>query len=128
MNSRTALTALLILGLLISAYLVYVHYNPGALVCLHSGVINCASVITSEYSVILGVPLAVYSLLWFGISILLAYSKKARTATELWFLIGVGGIIYSLFSMYKLGEICIYCSALDAIIAISLVIFFNGAA
>ena len=44
---------------------------------------------------------------------------------SLWLLIGIGGIAYSLFSMYMIGKICIYCTALDLIIALSIALFFS---
>lgn len=125
METRKVLFALLAVGIAISAYLTYVHFSPGALVCLSSGIINCKSVVTSSYSVIFGIPLAIYSLAWFAIAIALVYYRKLKPVAEIWLLIGIGGIIYSLFSMYMLGKICIYCSALDLIIAISIVLFFR---
>jgi uncharacterized membrane protein len=124
MNNRKILMGLLLVGILISVYLVYVHYNPGALVCLHSGIINCASVITSQYSVVFGVPLAVYSLVWFVAAFILIYFNREGVITEIWLLIGIGGIIYSISSMYSIGEICIYCSMLDVIIALSIIMLF----
>lgn len=124
MNNRKILMGLLLVGMLISVYLVYVHYNPGALVCLHSGIINCASVITSQYSVVFGVPLAVYSLVWFVAAFILIYFNREGVITEIWLLIGIGGIIYSISSMYSIGEICIYCSMLDVIIALSIIMLF----
>ena len=124
MNNRKILMGLLLVGILISVYLVYVHYNPGALVCLHSGIINCASVITSQYSVVFGVPLAVYSLVWFVAAFILIYFNREGVITEIWLLVGIGGIIYSISSMYSIGEICIYCSMLDVIIALSIIMLF----
>jgi uncharacterized membrane protein len=114
-----------VIGIIISVYLAYVHYNPGALVCPTAGLINCQDVITSSYSVILGVPLAIYAVIWFVIALILSMSKM-RTVTELWFLIGIGGIIYSLFSMYMVGRICEFCSALDVIIVASIALLFKG--
>ena len=125
MKSEKILFTLLVIGLIIAAYLTYVHFGPSALVCLSSGIINCKSVVTSSYSVIFGIPLAIYSLLWFALALVLTRYKKVRTVAEIWLLIGIGGIIYSLFSMYMLGEICVYCVTLDLIIALSITLFFR---
>ncbi len=114
----------MIIGVAVSAYTAYVHYNPGALVCPSSGLVNCQDVLTSSYSVIFGIPLAIYSIAWFIVAFLL-YAYKKNTLTELWFLIGIGGIIYSIFSMYMIGRTCIYCSALDLIIIASIVLLFK---
>ena len=125
MNRNSILIVLLVLGMAVSAYTAYVHYNPGALVCPQGKIINCSGVLSSGYSIIFGIPLGAYSALWFLVALLLFLYKKAKTIAELWFLIGIGGILYSAFSMYKLGEICIYCSTLDVLIAASIVLFFK---
>lgn len=50
------------IGLGLSAYLTYVHYNPGALVCTDG---SCAYVQSSKYSMMFGVPIAIFGLLMF---------------------------------------------------------------
>jgi uncharacterized membrane protein len=125
MKKTNIILSLLLLGILISIYLTYVHYYPGALVCPDKGVVNCTSVITSNYSVVFGVPLAIYSLIWFVVAFLLVRAKKAIFLTRIWLLIGIGGMVYSIFSMYQLREICIYCLSLDILIVLSLALFFT---
>ena len=125
-NPRKALAVLFLLGLAVSVYLVYVHFYPGALVCPTKGIINCGTVLTSSYSVIFGIPLAAYAFGWFVIALALVYSKKWNTITSLWMLLGIGGIAYSTLAMYKIGNICDWCSALDVIIALSVAVFFMG--
>ena len=49
-------------GLILSAYLTYVHYNIDALVC---GTGGCELVQTSEYSEMFGIPIAIFGLLMF---------------------------------------------------------------
>jgi len=125
MKTSNVLITLLAIGAVISVYLIYTHYNPGALVCTEGKVINCAEVLTSSYSVILGVPLAVYTFVWFVLAMLLVMKRqKLRTFAEIWMLIGIGGMFYSFFAMYMVGKVCIYCSTLDLIIAISIALFF----
>lgn len=51
------------IGLGLSAYLTYVHYNPSALVCSDGG---CAVVQSSKYSMMFGVPIAIFGLLMFA--------------------------------------------------------------
>ncbi len=50
------------IGLILSAYLTYVHYNIDALVC---GTGGCELVQTSEYSEMFGIPIAIFGLLMF---------------------------------------------------------------
>ncbi len=123
MNRNTVLIVLLAAGIAISAYLSYVHYAPGSLVCPDTGVVNCEAVVTSVYSVVLGVPLALLSIAWFVVALLLTQYRKS--AAGIWLLIGIGGIIYSLFSMLMLGKVCIYCASLDVLIAASVAAFFT---
>ncbi len=125
MRKITLLEALLLVGIAVSAYLAYVHYYPGYLACFKSSIVDCSAVITSSYSVIFGIPLAVYSIAWFIIAFLLVRSGKLKTFTEIWFLIGIGGIIYSFFSMYMLSKICIYCLSLDVLIVICIFLLFR---
>ncbi len=54
--------ALATVGLILSAYLTYVHYNIDALVC---GTGGCELVQTSEYSEMFGIPIAIFGLLMF---------------------------------------------------------------
>lgn len=125
MRRITLLDALMILGTVISAYLAYVHYFPGYLACFQSAIIDCAAVITSVYSTVFGVPLAIYAFAWFVGAFLLARFLRKSTITGIWFLIGIGGIFYSFFSMYMLGKICVYCLSLDVIITISIFLLFG---
>ncbi len=124
MNRNDILVILLGIGAIVSAYLIYAHYVPSALICPNTGIISCETVLTSSYSVVFGVPLAVYSLGWFVLALLFIQYRKLKPAAGIWMLIGIGGIIYSVFAMYMIGKICIFCSTLDAIIAISLAMFF----
>ena len=52
-------------GFGISIYLLIVHYQPQALVCNNSGVVNCEKVLTSPQSVIFGIPVPVFGLAFF---------------------------------------------------------------
>ncbi len=119
------LLALIVLGLADSIYLVSVELNAAPLVCPSSGVIDCAKVLspTDPYSSVLGIPLAFYALAWFIISAIVFAAKKAKLAV--WYFTGLIGVAYSIAAMSIIGNICIYCSILDAtLIAIAAVAFF----
>jgi len=49
-------------ALLIAGYLTYTHFQPQALMCSTSGVIDCGAVTTSPQSIVLGVPVAMLGL------------------------------------------------------------------
>ncbi|MEM0149719.1 MAG: vitamin K epoxide reductase family protein [Candidatus Micrarchaeaceae archaeon] len=120
------LLALIIIGIADSIYLVSVELNAAPLVCSSSGVINCAKVLspTDPYSMIFGVPLAFYALAWFIISAAIFATRKNKLTP--WYFTGLIGAIYSLAAMSIIGNICIYCSLLDAtLIALAAVAFFT---
>ncbi len=112
------LFALVILGLADSVYLTYVHYAPQALICSSTGIINCALVITSQYSVVFGIPLAIYGLVWFIVQLALLFIRRNNDIKIAWSGIGLVAVAYSAVSMHLLGKICEYCVALDVIIVL----------
>jgi uncharacterized membrane protein len=67
---QVAITTLALVGIAISVYLTVEHYAKIPLFCSTTGVINCASVLTSQYSVVPGtkIPITIPGLLWFVIS------------------------------------------------------------
>ncbi|MEM3227427.1 MAG: vitamin K epoxide reductase family protein [Candidatus Micrarchaeaceae archaeon] len=112
--------AILLIGLAVSAYLVYVSFNENALFCPNTGLINCATVLSSSFSRIFGVPLSFYAFAWFSIAI--AVTLKFRSHLKLWSALGMAGLAYSVAAMAELGKICIYCSILDIILLLNFVI------
>lgn len=117
-----AIRIIVVLGIIISIYLTYVHFQPGSLYCPSTGIINCEQVLTSSYSEILGIPLAIQALVWFAVLGILTFYNRPRDGKfhivrNLWLIIGLGGIVYSVIAMHLIGKICIYCSSLDVLIA-----------
>lgn len=110
----------LILGILDSSYLTIVHFLPGALKCPTIGTtINCESVLSSSFSSVLGIPLAILGLSWFIVTSILFIYKPNKILFNIWLILGIGGILYSITAQSILGKICIYCSFLDVLIALS---------
>ncbi|MCL5099512.1 MAG: vitamin K epoxide reductase family protein [Candidatus Marsarchaeota archaeon] len=121
--------ALLLIGLADSSYLTLEHFGSVPLVCPVNRIINCFTVLTSRYSVVFGVPLAVAGLIWAAVMlILLAYSASqvSKTITPIWGFIGAAGVAYSLIAQYLLGNICVYCATLDATIILFLIAVYFG--
>lgn len=132
------LLLLSIAGLIDSLYLTWEHYNQVIPPCtihplIPSFLIDCGKVLTSAYSVMFGIPLAViggvhYGLLTLAVLGALIYKKKLFNK---WIVIkAVIGVIASLYFMYVqlgiIGSLCLYCT-LSAFISftIGLVVFFN---
>lgn len=120
---KKILFVLVLLGLADSVYLTYVHYVPKALICQSTGIINCALVITSQYSVVLGIPLAIYGLAWFIVQLALLFVRKNNDIKLAWSGIGLVAVAYSIVSMHLLGKICKYCVALDALILLVFIVY-----
>ncbi len=114
----------LIIALIDSIYLTSVELNSLPLYCSHTGIINCGGVLSSKYANIIGIPLAYYALGWSVIAIILFFlkDKKFETVKNFWYLIAIVAVLYSVSAMAALGEICEYCSLLDATLVIVFII------
>ncbi len=118
-----ALIILSCLGIIDAIYLTLVHFEKSLLVCPDSGIINCTQVLTSALSTIGGIPISVLGIIWFiGLLFIVIYKYKG-VFSNIWLIIGCGGVAYSLIGMDIIGKICIYCSLLDTLIVLSVLIF-----
>ncbi len=125
---KLLLIILLIIGMGDAIYESYLYFQPKALVCPDTGIIDCSDVITSQYSILFGVPLAILGLSWFIVSIIISfYDKLNRSMFPLiWYMGGFLGFLYSIISQGIIGKICIYCTLLDAVIILTIIVmFFN---
>jgi len=125
MKQRTLTAILLVAGILDGIYLTIVHFIPAALKCPTVGtVVNCDRVLTSAFSNIFGIPLAVLGLLWFIAGLVLLFHYRKTVIVNIWSLVGLGGVLYSFTAQIILGTVCIYCLLLDALIISSIISFF----
>ena len=116
------LSVLLAGGLYVASYLAYAHvkifYDPSwESDCNFSATFNCDVVNTSEYSELLGLPIALYAvpvyavLLWLSLGALLRRrGEDARAQLGLIALAGAGALLYSLF----LAAVSAFVSAVAA--------------
>lgn len=114
--------ALSLVGLALALYLTVLHYDRGIpLVCGNSGIINCEAVITSPRSVILGVPIALFGVLWFLVHSLLSLLSLRRnpdpdesplgSAMLLWSAVGAASVVYLVYvELLVIGKLCLWCS------------------
>lgn len=125
MNGRRLfLLIVLVIGIADGAYLTVSHFVPSALKCPTLGaLVNCEKVTTSNLSTIFGVPLAVLGLIWFVASLLFLLLGYNRIIKNIWMILGLGGIGYSIAAQIAIGKICVYCVLLDILIALSVVLF-----
>ena len=118
-----------LVGVAISIYLTSVHYAKVPLVCSTTGLVDCASVLSSPYSVIPGttIPITVPGLAW-----CLAMAGLAFAAWRLWperrdlriaqFVLSLLGMVSVLYLVYaelvRLHKICAWCTGLHVIILV----------
>ena len=123
-HHRKILAIVLALGIIDAAYLTVVHFAPGALFCPTIGTtVNCESVLTSSLSDVFGIPLALIGLLWFVASMLFFAFGTNKIVRNVWMMFGIGGILYSIIGQSIIGKICVYCSLLDVLLALSIGMF-----
>jgi len=122
----TALIAFAVLGIGVSAYLTTVHYAGIPLVCSTTGVVDCAAVTSSAYSVIPGtaVPITVLGVGWFlgsgALAVAALVAAMADRREPRWLrgshaLLGVAGLLAVLYLVYvetvRLHLLCEWCTA-----------------
>lgn len=125
-------------GLAISGYLTYVHFNdPTGLACPNTGLINCAKVVTSSYSVIFGVPVPVAGLAFFAGMIVLcspwAWRLPQMVVLRLRVLasvVGVGMILWLIYvELFRLDALCLWCTSVHVVtVALFFAVAFGTAA
>ncbi len=132
-----ALVAMAALGFGISVYLTTVHYVKVPLVCTTGGIINCAAVTSSAYSVIPGtsIPITVPGMLWFAVSGALAVvalvalqrgvgePERLRLSHAVWGGLGLAFVLYLVYAeIVKLRQICEWCTAVHVLTLLTFLI------
>lgn len=118
---RYTLSALLLAGLAISAYLTYTHYADVAPICTIGR--SCEKVQQSDYALILGVPVALLGLIG-DLAILAAIWVRREIALYAAFglaLVGVGFSVYLTYlELFVIHAICQWCVAHAVVITLVL--------
>ena len=129
MRLRIWRTLLAIAGLGISIYLTLVHYDSHVpLVCTDNSFINCGRVVTSPQSVILGLPLAVWGLIWFAVLVAAVWLRRddrpwTRTLDLGWAIAGALSIVYFIYiELFIVGVLCMWCSIVHLLVLANLFI------
>ena len=128
MNKRLYATYLILslLGFIISLYLTIQHFIESQGACDINAVISCSLVISSIYSEVLGVPVAVFGMLWFMALFLLAwnsYHKKSQRQDKMlryWNYLGFLVVVYLIAAEVWLQAICPLCTLVHVIVLLSL--------
>ncbi len=126
-GSQLLLLVLSLIGVGIAIYLTSVHYENVPLICSTSGLIDCARVISSSYSVVPGtaIPITIPGIGWS-----LSIASLAIAAIRIWpeqrwvrvaqfvlALLGLLGVFYLVYvELVRLHTICLWCTVLHIII------------
>jgi uncharacterized membrane protein len=117
---KALLLLFVVVGLVDSVYLTAVHYSNLPLYCPDTGKINCVGVTTSVFSEVAGIPIALGGVVWFAVfGILILALPKIKVLRNIWYILALGAVAYSLIGQGILGEICIYCCVLDSVLLLS---------
>lgn len=117
----------------IAIYLTTVHYENVPLICSASGLVDCARVLSSSYSVIPGttVPITIPGLGWCAIMAVLAIAAlrlspvrgRILVAQFAWSLVGMLTVLYLVYiELVRLHTICAWCTVLHVVILLLLLI------
>ena len=129
-----AIGAACLAGIAISIYLLIVHYEPGALICSNTGVVNCSKVLTSPSSVMFGIPVPIFGLLFFlGMGLIcLPFAWRFDAAWLAWGRIaaavaGIGMVIYFVAQeALVLHTICLWCTGVHVLTFAMFLIIISG--
>ena len=130
-RSRAELLLLILslMGIGIAIYLTAVHYENVPLICSSSGLVDCARVLSSSYSVVPGttIPISVPGLAWCIVSAGLAIAGLRLQPIPRWlrlaqFALSLSGLLVVLYLVYveivRLHTICAWCTGLHVIILV----------
>jgi uncharacterized membrane protein len=128
------LSGICLAGIGVSIYLVIVHYEPGALICSNSGVVNCSKVLSSPSSVIFDIPVAVLGLAYF-VGMTAICSPIVWRYGAAWLAWGriaaaVAGIAMVLYLIAQEGlvlhTICLWCTGVHVLTFAMFLIIITG--
>jgi uncharacterized membrane protein len=115
---RLAAGLVALAGLVVAAYLTWVHFDDAALVCVAGG--GCETVQESEYAEIAGIPVAMLGLGAYAVLLVLVVfdGPTARLAAAMVALVGLVFSMYLLaLQLFVIDAVCAWCLANDVMIA-----------
>jgi uncharacterized membrane protein len=114
-------------GMGVAAYLAYSHYADETIMC--AGLSGCAAVENSEYSAVIGIPVAVLGMLFCAGLLALVLARMVRLPlTEEWapvaaFSMTLTGVAFAAYLTYieifVVEDICIWCTSFAGIVTVA---------
>ena len=117
---------LAVLGLAISGYETYAHFNGNHLAGCPTGgggTFNCSAVITSSQSMVFGIfPVAILGLAFYVVAVPLFSPwgwridrREVHLLRLASVIVGMGFVMYLIYAELQIGSICEYCTGVHAI-------------
>lgn len=118
-----AALVLSICGFGVATYLTVAHYSHTPLVCSDKGFVNCENVTKSAQSVFLGVPVALWGLLFFvgmiAVNLPVAWRSSDRRIHALRLAMTVVGMCFVLYlvsaELLIIKNICLWCTSVHVV-------------
>jgi uncharacterized membrane protein len=115
--------ALCAIGLALSGYTLWVHIQPAALVCVSAGPVDCQAVLTSAQSVVVGIPVPVFGLVFFLVLGTLCLPPAWRSSDArvhiLRLVVATLGIFTVLYlistELFTVKKICLWCTGVHIV-------------
>ena len=116
--------ALCAVGLAVSTYLTLEHFDTAVeLACPATSRINCQKVTTSQYSTVLGIPVAVLGLCYFVVAVALLTPRAWRSPSRAvvgarlaWVSLGILTVVYLVWAeLFGVNAICPWCTCVHAV-------------
>jgi uncharacterized membrane protein len=118
--------ALAVLGLLTSIYLLQEHYSEASGICDINETVSCSLVNSSIYSMLFGVPVAVFGGIWFIFLFALAWQairqEKLIPFLLAWNVLGLLFVVYLVIAEILLRAICPFCTVVHIITLITFIL------
>jgi uncharacterized membrane protein len=118
-------------GFAVSAYLTFAHYaSTSILACSGSGLVNCERVTTSAQSIVVGVPVALLGLLWFGLTAALVSPAgwRSRAPWVRWTRLadlaaGMAMVLWLIYAeLFVIRAICLWCTVVHVLVFVLFVL------
>ena len=111
-----AIAALSLLGIAVSGYLTWNSIVTEGGICPLTGFFGCSAILSSVYAKILGIPAALFGMVWFLVALLLTMllvrNAKGLNLMLAWSLLGLVGVIALAYTEFILVRaFCPYCTS-----------------
>ena len=123
-STRVLLAVLAVVGLLMSAYLTWIHLRGVAPICLASGG-GCETVQASRYAEIMGIPVAALGLAGYA-GLLLSALLRGEVGALLGLFVALVSVLFSAYltwlELFVIHAICQWCVTSAILMTISLIL------